>query len=520
MASKSDEVVGDAQQYDAEPSKSIMDSGSTQIGLGDLMALDGVDQALNAKMNLVNDAIDTIGFTRYHTKLFFLNGFGYAVDSLLLFLMSISADQVVAQYPPSFTRGAQVGFYLALLGGALFWGSTADIIGRKWAFNFSLLFSAIFAITAGAAPNYPAWAIMVALSAFGSGGNLVLDTTVFLEYLPSNKQWLLTLLAGWWGVGQTVAGLIGWGFMANYSCPTDGSVPCTNANNMGWRYVFYTSGALVFIMSIARVLVIRFHETPKFLLCQGRDEDVVKTLQDLAQKHNRACHLTLEQLQAHGEIHSSHAKNRASFSELAVHVKGLFVTKTLAFSTSLVWVSWALIGLGYALYYVYLPEYLASRGASTGSDSTYITWRNYAITNLCAIPGPIIAGYMCEMPIFGRKRTMVIGAFLTMVFFFGYTAVKTGAQNLGFSCAISVSINIYYATLYAYTVEVLPSAHRGTGNGIAVSLNRLMGTVSALIGAFTSTASSVPIYVCAAMLGMGGIIAIIFPFETRGKKTI
>jgi len=25
------------------------------------------------------------------------------------------------------------------------------------------------------------------------------------------------LLAGWWGVGQTVAGLIAWGFMGNYS---------------------------------------------------------------------------------------------------------------------------------------------------------------------------------------------------------------------------------------------------------------------------------------------------------------
>lgn len=55
MAIKSDEVVGDAQQYDGEPSKSIMDSGSTQVGLGDLMALDEVDLALNAKMNLVND---------------------------------------------------------------------------------------------------------------------------------------------------------------------------------------------------------------------------------------------------------------------------------------------------------------------------------------------------------------------------------------------------------------------------------------------------------------------------------
>lgn len=131
--------------------------------------------------------------------------------------MSISAEQVVGQYPPRFTRGAQLGFYLALLVGALFWGSTADVIGRKWAFNFSLLISAVFSIVAGAAPNYPVWASFVALSAFGSGGNLVLDTTVFLEYLPSNKQWLLTLLAGWWGVGQTIAGLVAWGFMGKDS---------------------------------------------------------------------------------------------------------------------------------------------------------------------------------------------------------------------------------------------------------------------------------------------------------------
>ena len=85
----------------------------------------------------------------------------YGVDSLLLFLMSISAEQVVAQYPPKFTRGAQLGFYLALLVGTLLWGGTADVIGRKWAFNFSLLISAVFAITAGAAPNYAVWATLL-----------------------------------------------------------------------------------------------------------------------------------------------------------------------------------------------------------------------------------------------------------------------------------------------------------------------------------------------------------------------
>lgn len=37
------------------------------------------------------------------------------------------------------------------------------------------------------------------------------------------------------------------------------------------------------------------------------------------------------------------------------------------------------------------------------------------------------------------------------------------------------------STLYAYTPEVLPSAHRGTGNGLAVSGNRIMGILSAVI---------------------------------------
>lgn len=41
--------------------------------------------------------------------------------------------------------------------------------------------------------------------------------------------------------------------------------------------------------------------------------------------------------------------------------------------------------------------------------------------------------------------------------------------------------NIYYGTLYAYTPEVLPSAHRGTGNGIAIGFNRIMGIMSAVI---------------------------------------
>jgi hypothetical protein len=46
------------------------------------------------------------------------------------------------------------------------------------------------------------------------------DGTMFLEFLPGNKQYLLTFLSVWWAVGQVVGSLISWAFLANYGCET------------------------------------------------------------------------------------------------------------------------------------------------------------------------------------------------------------------------------------------------------------------------------------------------------------
>ena len=131
----------------------------------------------------------------------------------------------------------------------------------------------------------------------------------------------------------------------------------------------------------------------------------------------------------------------------------------------------------------------------------------------------MIAGYMCNWKLLGRKYTMVIGALLTMIFFFAYTKVRTEDENVGFSCAIACCLNIYYGTLYAYTPEVLPSAHRATGNGIAVACNRIMGILSAVVATVANTETSVPIYVCAALYVAMAIVAVMFPFEPYGKRS-
>lgn len=138
---------------------------------------------------------------------------------------------------------------------------------------------------------------------------------------------------------------------------------------------------------------------------------------------------------------------------------------------------------------------------------------------MCGIPGPILAAFMCNTKILGRKYTMVIGSIITMIFFFAYTGVKTSQLDTAFTCLIAFFLNIYYGTLYAYTPEVLPSAHRATGNGIAVACNRIMGIISAVVASEGDTKTSAPLYVCAALFIATAIVAGIFPFEPYGRRS-
>ncbi|KAJ3528283.1 hypothetical protein NM208_g10271 [Fusarium decemcellulare] len=328
-------------------------------------------------------------------------------------------------------------------------------------------------------------------------------------------------MATWWGFGQATSGFIAWGFFSrsDLSCDPSDPTSCTWQNNKAWRLIMFTAGAIIFVMSILRVAVIELTETPKHLLTAGKDSQLVEELQALAAKYNRPCSLTLSQLELYGSVETE--KSKPSFAnvtkELGSHLKGLFATRKMALSTSLIWFSWTLIGLAYPLFFVFLPSLISSRVPNQDS-SLNTTWRDYTITSICGSIGPLIAAYLAEVRFLGRKHTMGIGALITAAFFFGYTAVKTPAQNLALSSSISICINIYYGTLYAYTAEVLPSAHRTTGNGISVALNRIMGLLSAVIAQVSDTTTVTPLYICAGLFLVLMIVSAILPFEPLGRR--
>jgi len=88
---------------------------TSSIGKNDILSREGIDPVLGAKMHLVNNAIDEIGFTGYHWKLFCLNGFGYAVDSQILLIQSIIAGKAALEFNPGFRNGMTIAVYVGML---------------------------------------------------------------------------------------------------------------------------------------------------------------------------------------------------------------------------------------------------------------------------------------------------------------------------------------------------------------------------------------------------------------------
>lgn len=122
-----------------------------------------------------------------------------------------------------------------MIWGASFWSISADFIGRKPAFNLTLLIGGIFGLAVGGTSNFIAFCVMWAIIGTAAGGNVPVDSMIFLEFVPGSHQYLLTALSAWWNFGQVIVSLIGWVFIANYTCPT-GSTPdtCRREDNMGW----------------------------------------------------------------------------------------------------------------------------------------------------------------------------------------------------------------------------------------------------------------------------------------------
>ncbi|KAK6359392.1 hypothetical protein TWF696_000552 [Orbilia brochopaga] len=492
-----------------------------------------VDPRYRAKATILNAAMQDMGFGAYQKFLFCVCGFGWFIDNLwpqVTALILTSTEREFKFKPTSLLALSQ---NIGLLVGAGVWGLASDIVGRRWAFNLTLLFVGVFGVLAGSAQNFHSLAIYASLYSFGVGGSLPVDSAIFLEFISGSAQWTLTLLSVWWAAGQIVASLIAWPLIGNFSCPDEDN--CTRANNMGWRYFIFSMGGLSLILFVIRFFVFNMYESPKYLMGKARDKDAVDVVHKVAKYNKFESNLSLEHLEAidqqYGSINDTTAEAPEYTTASAAikrnlekfkgeHIRALFRTRQLAYSTSLIILLWGLIGLAFPLYNAFLPYLLATRGAEHGDASLSTTYRNYVIIGICGVPGSILATGAVELPRLGRKGAMSVATILTGVFLFLSTTAKSSNALLGWNCGYSITSNAMYGILYAYTPEVFPTSSRGTGNALAACANRIFGIMAPVIAGYADLKTAVPVYVSGGLFVLAGLIMLALPYEPRGKASM
>jgi MFS family permease len=85
--------------------------------------------------------------------------------------------QVEFDISQTHVRYTTCALFVGLCVGASFWGISSDIIGRRLAFNLTLLIAGVFGIASGAAPNWIGACGLFAALGVGVGGNLPVDVS-------------------------------------------------------------------------------------------------------------------------------------------------------------------------------------------------------------------------------------------------------------------------------------------------------------------------------------------------------
>lgn len=431
----------------------------------------------------VHKLADEAKFNKFHALvlgwcllIIVIDGYDLAVAGIAL--PSIMKDMNVTAATAGFMASSAL---FGMMFGAIFLGTLADRIGRRWTISICVFLFSVFTAGAGFTNDPISFSVMRFLAGLGIGGVMPNIVAQMTEYSPRTiRSRMVTIMFSGYALGGILAALIGKQFIETY----------------GWQSVFIAAGAPVLLIPFIMKMM---PESLPFLIKQHDDTHLRQVVSRLVPGLR---------MEAHEEflVPAEDAVGGAPLSKLFQDGRG--------FSTIMFWIAFFMgLFMIYALS-SWLTKLMALAGYSLGSALNFSL-----MLNVGAMVGAISGGWLADK--FNIKYVLVVMYALGAVFLYMMT-LKTSPEVLylivGLVGACTTGAQI---VAYAYCGQFYPTAIRSTGIGMAAGVGRA-GAIMAplLIGLLVSL--KLPLeqnFIAIATAGVLGAIALAFINHGKSAST-
>ena len=316
--------------------------------------------------------------------------------------------------------------------GAIFLGTIADKIGRRWAIAICILLFSVFTSAAGFTHDPVTFSVLRFFAGLGIGGVMPNVVAQMTEYSPRRiRTTLTTLMFSGYSVGGMLAALLGKGLIETY----------------GWSSVFIAAGVPVLLIPF---ILKSIPESMPFLIKENRLDELKKIVTRMEPSY--AAHAG-DRFALPSEDQADNAPIRHLFQE------------GRGFSTVMFWITFFMcLFMVYALS-SWLTKLMASAGYSLGSALTFVL-----VLNFGAMIGAIGGGWLADR---FHIKYVLIGMYALAAVSIALLGYKVSTEMLfvlvGLAGASTIGTQI---VTYAYAGQFYPMAVRSTGIGWASGVGR------------------------------------------------
>lgn len=382
----------------------------------------------------VHKIADEAPFTRFHGLVLFWCALIIIFDGYDLAVAGIALPSIMKQMG---VDPKQAGFMVssALFGmmfGAIFLGTIADRVGRRWAIVICIALFSLFTAAAGLTDDPLLFSATRFLAGLGIGGVMPNVVAQMTEYAPRRlRATLVTLMFSGYAVGGMLAAVLGKGLLESH----------------GWQSVFIAAALPVVLIPF---ILKSLPESMPFLLKQGRHDELKAILGKL---DPRLCPTPEDRFVLPPAQQAASAPVRHLFQD------------GRGFSTVMFWVAFFMcLFMVYALS-SWLTKLMASAGYTLGSALTFVLTLNFG-----GMLGAIGGGWLADR---FNIKWVLFSMYLLAAVSITLLGVPMPTEALfvvvGLAGASTIGTQI---VTYAYAGQFYPMAIRSTGIGFASGVGR------------------------------------------------